>query len=104
MSERMKKYKSELSLVGKCNPNTRKALFRHGDSEFIKAIVDIVWTILENKVPLQQKEKAKILEQENVLRRIADRGRSIEEKRRLLCRQDGGNAAIDLINIANEHF
>ena len=100
----MKKYKSELSLVGKCNPNTRKALFRHGDTEFIKAIVDIVWTILEKKIPFQQKKKAKILKQENVLRRIADRGRSIEEKRRLLCRQDEGNAAIDLINIANEHF
>ena len=63
-----------------------------------------MWTILEKKVPLYPKHKAKLLKQEGVLRKIADRGRTIEQKRRLLCSQEGGNAAIDLINIANKHF
>ena len=49
MSARMKKYRNELNLVGKCNTNTKKALFKYGDDEFVKAIVDIVWTILEKK-------------------------------------------------------
>ena len=100
----MKKYRNELNLVGMCNTNTKKALFKYGDDEFVKAIVDIVWTILEKKVPLNPKQKTKLLKQEGVLRKIADRGRTIEQKRRLLCSQEGGNAAIDLINIANKRF
>ena len=104
MSARMKKYRTELKLIGKCNKDTQKSLFKHANEDFIRAIVDAVWTTLDKKVPLRPKQKAKILKQEECLRKIADRGRTIEQKRRLLCRQEGGNAAIDLINIVNEHF
>ena len=104
MSTRMKKYRTELKLIGKCNKDTRKILFKHGDEEFIRAIVDAVWTTLEKKVPLRPKQKSKLLKQEVCLRKIADTGRMIAQKRRLLCRQEGGNAAVDLMNIVNEHF
>ncbi len=100
----MKKYRTELKLIGSCNKDTQKSLFKHANEEFIRAIVDAVWTTLDKKVPLRPKQKAKILKQELCLRKIADRGRTIEPKRRLLCRQEGGNVAIDLISIVNEHF
>ncbi len=100
----MKKYSTELKLIGKCNPGTRKIIFKNANEEFIRAIVDAVWTTLEKKVPLRPKQKSKLLKQEACLRKIADTGRTIAQKRRLLCRQEGGNAAVDLINIVNEHF
>ena len=100
----MKKYRTELKLIGKCNKDTREIIFKHVNEDFIRAIVDAVWTTLDKKVPLLPKQNGKLLKQEVCLRKIADTGRTITQKRRLLCRQEGRNAAIDFMSIVNEHF
>lgn len=100
----MKKYRTELKLIADCAPNTRKILFKHGDKQFIQAIVDAVWTTLAGKVPLSKKQLEKIRRVQPTLRRLAAKKRTVKQRRRLLCTQRGGNAFHDLINIVQQHF
>ena len=104
MSERVKKYCEELKLCAKCTPSTRKVLFKHGDNDFIKAIADATWTTLDGRIPLTPMQIQKLREVQNILRLIASKERTIDQKRRLLCTQKGGNAFNELINIIHEHF
>lgn len=100
----MKKYVPELKLIATCKPSTKKILFKHGDSEFISAIVDAIWTTLAGKVPLSKKQKSKIRSVQDILRRIAAERRSVNQRRRLLSSQRGGNAITDLITIIKDRF
>ncbi len=56
----MKKYRGELKLLGDCKPEIRNILFKHAKGDFIRAIVDAIWTTLEGKVPLDSKQKSKL--------------------------------------------
>ena len=79
-------------------------MFKHHDGEFIRALVDAIWTTLEGKVPLSLDEKNSIKEIESLLRRICDKNKSIKQKRKVLCTLQGGNAATKLIQSIKEHF
>ena len=105
MSERMKKYKSELQLLTKnCSPHTKQILFKYGNNDFIRAIVDAVWTTLEGKVPLSRKQLENIRKSQLVLRKIASKNSNIKKRRRLLCTQQGGNAIVDLMSTIQTHL
>ena len=104
MSVRMKKYVPELKFISVCKPSTRKILFKHGDSQFISAIVDAIWTTLAGKVPLTKKQKSKIQDVQGILRRIVTERRTVKQRRRLLASQRGGNAVTDLISIIKDRF
>ena len=104
MSACMKKYRGELKLLSECKPETRNILFKHAKGDFIRAIVDAIWTTLEGKVPLDSKQKSQLKRKQLILRKIISANKPIKERRRLLCRQEGGNAAVNLINTIKEHF
>lgn len=104
MSSRIKKYRNELCLLGSCEEKTRKILFKHHDGEFIRALVDAIWTTLEEKVPLSLKKYNSIKESEPLLRRICDKNKTVNQKRRVLCTSQGGKAAANLIRTIKEHF
>jgi len=104
MSKRMQEYRNEINLIGNCNSKTQRALFQHAHGDFIRAIVDAIWTTLEGKLPLQPEQLSSVRKNKLTLRRIASKNRTIQQRRRLLCQQRGGNAAINLLNIVKEHF
>ena len=51
----MSKFKSELKLLATCQPTTALILFERAPQEFIRAIIDAVWTTLTGKLNLSQK-------------------------------------------------
>ena len=104
MSKRMQEYRNELNLIGNCNRKTQRALFQHAHGDFIRAIVDAIWTTLEGKLQLKPEQLSSVRKNKLTLRCIASKNRTIQQRRRLLCQQRGGNAAINLLNIVKEHF
>jgi len=104
MSKRMQKYQNELKLIGNCNRRTQRALFKHAQGDFIRAIVDAIWTTLEGKLLLKPEQLSNIRKNKLILQRIASKNRTLQQRRNLLCEQRGGNAAIDLLNIIKDHF
>ena len=104
MSKRMQEYRNELNLIGNCNRKTQKALFQHAHGDFIRAIVDAIWTTLEGKLPLKPEQLSSVRKNKLTLRRIASKNQTLAQRRKLLCKQRGGNAAIDLLNIVKEYF
>lgn len=104
MSKRMQKYREELKLICNCSSDTRKLLFSKGSCEFIKALVDAIWTTLDGRLPLSNRKKELIRSKQHILRKIVAKKTSIKKRRRLLNSQQGGNAAIDLMHIIKTYF
>ena len=100
----MQKYQTELKLIGNCNRRTQRALFQHTQGDFIRAIMDAIWTTLEGKLSLKPEQLSNIRKNKLILQRIASKNRTLQQRRNLLCEQRGGNAAIDLLNIIKDHF
>ena len=104
MSKRMQKYRDELKLICNCSPDTRKLFFKKGSREFIKALVDAIWTTLDGRLPFSNKNKKLIRSKQNILRKIVAKNTSLKKRRRLLASQQGGNAAVDLMHIIKTYF
>lgn len=104
MSKRMKKYSQELKLLCNCSADTRKLLFSKGSCEFIKALVDAIWSTLDGRVPLSKKNKDLIRAKQAILRKIVAKKTTIKKRRQLLASQRGGNAAVDLMHIIKAYF
>ena len=100
----MQKYQTELKLIGNCNRRTQRILFQHSQGDFIRVIVDAICTTLEGKLSLKPKQLSNVRKNKLILQRIASENRTIQQRRKLLCEQRGGNAAIDLLNIIKDHF
>ena len=56
----MQKYQTELKLIGNCNRRTQRALFQHTHGDFIRAIVDAIWTTLEGKLSLKPEQLSNV--------------------------------------------
>ena len=104
MSSRMQKYRNELKLLCNCSADTRKLLFNKGSREFIKALVDAIWSTLDGRVPLSKKNKDLIRARQAILRKIVAKKTWIKKRRQLLASQSGGNAAVDLMHIIKAYF
>ena len=100
----MQEYRNELNLIGNCNRKTQKALFQHAHGNFIRAIVDAIWTTLEGKLPLKPEQLSRVRKKKLTLRRITSKNQTLGQRQQLLCKQRGGNAAINLLNIVKEYF
>ena len=99
----MKQHKSELKLIASCRPSTRRLLFNWGGAELIRSIVDVARTVLEGDLHLLKYDKIKIARNITILRKIADRNRTVMRKRMLLITKKGARAVIDLLNVANKY-
>ena len=102
LSLRTRKYKSELKLIVSGRPTTRRLLFNWGGAELTRSIFDVARTVLEGDLPLLKYDKIKIERNITVLRKIADRNRTVMRKRMLLITKKGARAVIDLLNVANK--
>ena len=100
----MQKYQTELKLIGNCNRRTQRVLFQHTHGDFIRAIVDAIWTTLEGKLSLKPEQLSNVRKNKLILQRIVSKNRTLQQRRNLLCEQRGGNSAIDLLNIIKDHF
>ena len=103
ISLRTRKYKSELKLIASCRPSTRRLLFNWGGAELIRSIVDVARTVLEGDLHLLKYDKIKVARNITILRKIADRNRTVMRKRMLLITKKGAKAVIDLLNVANKY-
>ena len=74
-----------------------RRIIRQGDDDFILAILDAVWTTLAGKVDLLPEQLRKIRSVQPVLRRFADRGQSVDERRRVLLRKHNGVRAVQTV-------
>ena len=104
MSERMIKYKQNLKALARCSSEEARHIIQNGDDDFILAILDAVWTTLANKLELLPEQVIKIRSVQSMLRRFADRGQSVEERRRWLLTQSGIHAIRTLFEILQTRF
>ena len=74
-----------------------RRIIKHGEDDFILAILDAVWTTLDGKVDLFPEQLSKIRLVQPVLRRFADRGQSVDERRRVLLRKRNGVRAVQTV-------
>ena len=74
-----------------------RRIIRQGDDDFILAILDAVWTTLAGKVELLPEQLDKIRTVQPVLRRFADRGQSVDERRRVLLQKRNGVRAVQTV-------
>ena len=74
-----------------------RRIIRQGDDDFILAILDAVWTTLAGKVDLLPEQLDKIRSVQPVLRRFADRGQSVDERRCVLLRKRNGVRAVQTV-------
>ena len=107
MSKCMKKNKTDLQFLAKCSQNIRKNVLKNASPSLIKAIKDIVLTILSGRVRLTQKQKAYIRKNRNTLSHIATKQKpykTLTEKRKVLSSQRGGNIIAFLLNAIKSLF
>lgn len=105
MSKRMNKYKSELNLLATCQPSTARLLFQQAPREFIRAIVDATWTTLSGKLNLSPHELDKVRSVHTTTpRRVASRGQTLDERRRVLSTRSGTQAVRKLFSVLQTHF
>ena len=100
MSKRMIKFKSELKLLATCHPSTARLFFRQAPRDFVRAIVDAVWTTLDGKLNLSANELDEVRSVQPALRRIA----SLDERRRILSTQSGTLAVRKLFGVLQKQF
>ena len=60
-------------------------------------------TVLEGDLHLLKYDKIKIARNITVLRKIADRNRTVMRKRMVLITKKGARAVIDILNVANKY-
>ena len=73
MSKRMQQYRNKLKLIRNCNSKTQRVLFQHSHGDFIRAIVDAIWTTLEGKLPLKPEQLSSVRKNKLILQRIASK-------------------------------
>ena len=100
----MIKYKHNLKALARCSLEEARHIIQNGDDEFILAILDAVWTTLAGKLNLLPEQFKKIRSVQPVLRRFADRGQSVEKRRRWLLTQSGIHAIRALFEILQTRF
>ena len=104
MSKRMNKFKSEFKLLATCHPSTARLLFKQAPQEFIRAIVDATWSTLSGKLDLSPSEIDEIRFVQPALRRIASRGQTFDERRRVLSSRSGTKAVQKLFSVIQTQF
>ena len=104
MSKRMIKYDKELKFLSTCLPSTARLLFQHAPRDFIRSIVDAVWTTLSGKLKLSPHALDEVRSVQPALRRIATRGQALEERRRALSTKSGVRAVQKLFSVIHRHF
>ena len=100
----MIKYKRDLKALARCSSEEARRIVQNGDDDFILAVVDAVWTTLSGKLNLIPEQISKIRSIQSVLRRFADRGQTVEERRRRLLTQNGIHAIQSVFEILQTHF
>ena len=100
----MIKYKHNLKALARCSLEEARHIIQNGDDDFILAILDAVWTTLAGKLNLLPEQLNKIRAVQPVLRRFADRGQSVDERRRWLLTQSGIHAIRALFEILQTRF
>ena len=100
MSKRMIKFKSELKLLATCHPSTARLFFRQAPRDFVRAIVDA----LDGKLNLSANELDEVRSVQPTLRRIASRGQTLDERRRVLSTQSGTLAVRKLFSVLQKQF
>ena len=104
MSKRMVKFRSELKLFATCRPSTARLLFTQAPQEFIRAIVDATWSTLSGKLDLSPSELAEVRSVQPALRRIASRGQTFDERRRVLSSRSGTQDVQRLFSVIQALF
>ena len=90
MSARMKKYRSEICKVAKCEREQRKKYINTVPNELILALGDISHGLLYNKkLPIKLASRKKLKRQQNNLLKLSTRKLSYKKKRKILAQKGG---------------
>ena len=57
MSKELRKHRKDLQFLGVCKPNTRKLILKNAETPLIKAIQEVVHTVLSNEIPITNAKK-----------------------------------------------
>ena len=89
---RLEKYKGQLRLLQKANPEQRKFILESSDPEFIKLICECCLNAIQGNIPLPPAKERKLARYAPVMRRICTGGiqkKAIHRKRQLLVQHGG---------------
>lgn len=89
MSARLKKNFQLLKALENANPRTRRAIISTSPNHLILCICEIAMNILNGNVSLTTKDRARLKRYKSMLRMIADKRVSLDEKKKNLI-QTGG--------------
>ena len=92
MSKRLMKFKHELCVLANPNVHTqvKTALMKYSVSDLIYSICEIVLNLCSGTVPLSYHDKCKLKKIKPILRKLLNRKRSVETKRKLLVQRGKG--------------
>lgn len=88
MYGRVTTHKEFLQTLHKLNPKYREAILKTCSDEEINCICECIFNILQGKIPLQEKEKTKLLKHKNTLRQLVSKGKHKLRKKVIV--QKGG--------------
>ena len=90
MSLHVKRNKDFLRVLAKCKQHQCKAILKAADESLIKAIVQCIYNILRETVPITKRQKSKLAPFAKPLFKLIEKKVSTSRKKRILI-QHGGN-------------
>ena len=102
MSKEFKKYRKDLHFLGVCTPKTRKSILKNAETPLIKAIQEVVHTVLSNEIPITSAQKKRLIKNKAVLKQLADKSKNITQKRKILGSQKGSGILGFLFNVVKK--
>ena|SRR5215469_12920445 len=87
--KRIKSNYSALELLKKAKPKLRKAILLNCGSDLLKCVGECALNVLRGTVKLTKCSKRKLRKHRGLLRKIADRGVSINKKRKIIVQRGG---------------
>jgi hypothetical protein len=91
----VRKHAALLRTIAKARPDLRRSLLEMADKELIRCICEISDNTLKGHVILSSRQKQKLSRYKKILRRIAKRGESWNQKKRII--QSGSGFIVPLL-------
>jgi hypothetical protein len=91
MTQRMRKYKSELCFLGTCSQKQRCNYLKNAPSGVVNAVGDAANSVLRGNLPLSVAHRKKLRREIKGLKSLSAKRTSLVSKRKLLATQRGGS-------------
>lgn len=103
----VRKHLPLLQTIQKAKPKLRKEILKNADTSLIKTIIECVHNVLVGNVPLENKNKKKLLRYKNILRSLVKSKSGIKHKKKIIVQSGGAflpALLVPIVTAAISHF